>query len=249
VARFDQEIDRLFELPLAEFTAARNELARQLKRANQVDTAARVRSLVKPSVPTWTINQLSRREPTAIQALLAAGDALRKAQERLLRKGATADLFRAAAAQEREAIELLTRHAHTLLKDAGRPPTPTMLERIARTLHAAAVDEEAGRLLKAGRLIGELEPPGFQSLSGLELAPERGSPRADDELAERRRRREEQQRRRRSLQQKVRELERAARDAEGEETRAVAAAAEARRLADRARAAADEAARELAELQ
>ena len=47
------EVDRLYELPLEEFTAARNELAKRLG-----DTS--VKELKKPTVTAWTVNQLAR---------------------------------------------------------------------------------------------------------------------------------------------------------------------------------------------
>jgi hypothetical protein len=249
VRGIERELDRLFGLPLAEFTSARNELARQLKSAGDLDGAAQVRALVKPSMPVWVINQLSRRESSGVRELLNAGDALRKSQERLLRAAGTPDSLRAAAAKEREAIALLMQHARAVLEDGGRSATPAMLDRIARTLQAAAVDEEGRRLLKAGRLTGELTPGGFEAFSGLQPSAGEESPSANDELAERRRQREERQRRERELQQKVRELERAARDAERDADRAADAASDARRAAEQARAAADKAAAELAEPQ
>jgi hypothetical protein len=249
VQGLERELDRLFGLPLEEFTSARNELARRLKAANGADAAAQFRALAKPSVPAWAINQLSRREQAAVGRLLDAGDALRKAQRRLLQRAATPDSLRDAVAKERRAIELLTQRAQTLLEDAGRPASPAMLERIARTLQAAAVDEQGRRLLKAGRLTGELKPAGFEAFTGLQLPTDQQSPPAHDELAERRRQKEARQRRKRELQEKLRELERAARDAERDADRAAAAAAEAERVAQSARAAADEAAAELAEFQ
>jgi hypothetical protein len=194
----------------------------------------------------WVINQLSRHEPAAVRSLLDAGEALRKAQERLLQKGGAPDSLRDAMATEREAIRLLTERARSLLESAGRSASPATLERIRQTLQAAAVDDEGRRSLRAGRLTDELEPPGFDAFGGIQVAVRAPSKGADDELAERRRQREERQGQERELQQKARDLERAARDAEREADRAAEAAAEARRVAERARAAADEAAAELA---
>ena len=243
----ERELDRLFGLPLAEFITARNELAHQLEKTDDADASAEVRGLPKPSLPAWTINQLSRQERDAVGALLDAGAALRKAQERALRQGGAADSLRDAAAKERDAIQLLTRRARKLLDGASRPASPAMLERIARTLQAAAVDEDGRRLLESGRLIHELEPAGFEALTGMQLAPSRPSRSGGDELAERRRERQDRERRKRELRQHARELERAARDAEREAERAATAAADARNRAASARAAADRAAEELAD--
>ena len=49
-----------------------------------------MKKLTKPSVPVWTANQLARREPGEVRALLRSAEELRKAQERALAgKGAT----------------------------------------------------------------------------------------------------------------------------------------------------------------
>ena len=51
--RDDPALDRLFQLPLDEFTAARNTLAK----ASGADGAA-IRQLSKPPVAAWAVNQL-----------------------------------------------------------------------------------------------------------------------------------------------------------------------------------------------
>jgi hypothetical protein len=221
---FEQELERLFGLPLEEFTSARNALARRLRAAGENEAADEVRALAKPTVPVWTINQLSRAEPRAVDSLLDAGTALRKAQER-----ADRDVFRAAVTEERRAIEDLTERARLLLESVGRPASSAVIERIAGSLRAAAIDEQGRSVLKAGRLTGELEPAGFEALEGLRIPARRQSKSPDSG------------RRKHDLAQKVRELERAVREAERDADRAEAAAVEARRAADRARADADEA--------
>ena len=239
-------LDRLFGAPLDEFTTTRNELAKQLKEDGHADEAAEVRSLSKPSVPVWVVNQLARVERSDVGELLEAGDALRKAQERVLREGGAADVLRDAAARQRDALHRLTQGARRVLENAGRPATAATLERVANTLQAASVDEEGRRLLAAGRLTGELEPGGFEVFGGLAAAPtKRPSSSARDELAERRRQRDERRERRHELQRNAQALAKAAREAERDADRAEAEAAEARRRAGELRADADEAKREL----
>src|SRR5437773_10087717 len=58
VVALESEVDRLYQLPLSEFTAARNALAKTLKG----DEAARVRALAKPTVVPWAVNQLYWRD-------------------------------------------------------------------------------------------------------------------------------------------------------------------------------------------
>jgi hypothetical protein len=244
----ERELDRLYGLPLAEFTPARNELARLLKTGNDEKAATEIQALPKPSLAAWVINQLSRREPKAVGELLDAGAALRTAQERLLQRSGDAASLRDAMAREREAVERLVRRTPKLLEDAGRTVTPATLERITRTLQTAAVDEAGRRLLKTGRLTAELEPPGFEAFTGLAPGAVKQGSQAHDELAKRRREQEKRRQQKRELQQKARDLEQAARQAEHDAEQAAAAATEAQRLADKARAAADNAAASLDEL-
>jgi hypothetical protein len=245
--RREREIDRLFRLPLEEFVAARNELAARLRREGDAEGAEAVRKLPKPTVAVWAVNQLADRDGAGIRALLSAGTALRRAQERTLRGSAGGDALREAQGKERAAVQQLTQRAREILTEAKRPASGGTLERVARTLGAAAVDEEARDALKAGRLTEELEPAGFGMLAGFELPPS-GRSEVRDELAERRAQKQERERRRRELQQRVRELEAEAREAERDAERAAATAENARRKADEARAAAERAAVELAEL-
>jgi hypothetical protein len=104
VRGLQREIEHLFGLSLDEFTSARNELARRLKKDGDSGAADEIRALGKPSVSAWTINQLSRREPAAVRDLLSAGDAVREAQKRLLREAGKPDSLRNALAKERKAI-------------------------------------------------------------------------------------------------------------------------------------------------
>jgi hypothetical protein len=246
VATLEREIDRLFELPLDEFTPGRNELARRLKQEGDKEAAEQVQALAKPSVPAWAINQLARQEKAKVKTLLDAGAKLRKAQERAL-AGGQADTLRTAQAEERQAVRDLTRRAEEILKESGRPASRAIVERVSSTLGAAAVTEPARTALKAGRLTSEVKVSGFDALAGLELPAGPPAP-GRDELAERRQKRSEQERERRRLEKKARELEARAEAAEQKAERADKAAAEARDAAEECRRAADAAASELAEL-
>jgi hypothetical protein len=195
VPSVERRIDALYGLPLAEFTAARNALARELK-------DERVRALPKPSQVAWAINQAARTDKMSVQRLLKAADALRTAQEKAL---AGKDGGLAAAQQrEREAVRALARSAASAL---GRP---THLDRIERTLSAAALDAAARALLRAGRLTEEIEPSGFGALAGIKLppAPKPVKPPKRDEAKERRRR--ALRAKAEALDQQAQELERAA---------------------------------------
>jgi hypothetical protein len=245
LATLEREIDRLYALPLDEFTARRNELAKRLKTQGEEEAAEEVTALVKPSVPAWTINQLARRQKKEVQALLATGTRLRKAQERAL-AGGGADALQAARADERQTVRDLTQRAAEILEEAGRPATRAVLERIRATLGAAVLTDPERAALKAGRLTSEVQVSGFDALAGIRPAPKTAP---TDELAVRRERKAEREKKRKRLEKRARDLADEADQAEEAAERAEQAAADARELADDRRRAADLAADELAEFE
>ena len=78
--KLDDDVDSLFKVPLSEFTAARNELAARLKKGGRGNEADFVKSLVKPSVSAWTVNQLYWEYRDEFDQLIAAGERFRQAQ-------------------------------------------------------------------------------------------------------------------------------------------------------------------------
>jgi hypothetical protein len=249
LATVEREIDGLFDLPLDEFTAARNALAKRLKQDGDGDAAEQVRALPKPSVAAWAVNQLSRHEPEAVRSLLNVASRLRSAQERSFKGERAADELRAAQAEEREIIRKLARSAEGVLKDAGRPASGTTLERVSTLLRAAAVSDASS--LREGRLTGDVEASGFDAFAGLAVPTKgrgrRAAPDGDD-LAERRRQKRELEQRRKKLERRVRELEAKADAAEREAERARKAAEDAETEATELRGEAEAAASELAGL-
>jgi DNA repair exonuclease SbcCD ATPase subunit len=233
VPELESELDDLFGRPLDEFTTARNELARRLKKAGQEDAAARIQALKKPSVPVWAANQLARRHPDEVQELVGAGERLRKAQEAALRGGAGSEDVREATGAERNAARALTRLAHELLEAEGRPTTRAVTDRIGSLLRAAAIDSDVSALLSAGRLSEEVESTGFGAVAGI-VPPPTKRPRAQPKDDTARKRQEEEQRRKR-LEAQVQKLRRAAEEAEARLERAEQAAEKARAAAEGAR--------------
>ena len=152
--------DELFGLAPEEFVAARDELARRLKREGDAEAAARVKALRRPPVSAWAVNRLAREQGPALAPLLAAGERLRAATQAALAGEGAAEL-RAAAKAEREAVAGLVRAALELLGEAGHPATDATRDRVAATLHAAAASPEAAELVRHGRLTADLDPSGF----------------------------------------------------------------------------------------
>jgi hypothetical protein len=231
VPDLEPELDSLYTLPPADFTAARNDLARRLKQAGRDDAAAEVKQLRKPTVPVWTINQLARSHPDELAVLLQASEQLRAAQGSAL-EGSEANNLRQATATQREALQTLTHRAHDLLTSAGQSATAQTIERIASTLRAAALDPTSRELLERGRMGEELDPSGFDAFAGMPLPKRREMVAKPAKKPDDRRRKE----RLRKLREQSRKAEAAARKAEQQVKRAEQEAVAARQAADRARA-------------
>jgi hypothetical protein len=176
VGDLDAALAALYQLPLEQFVATRDQLARRLRAAGDRATARQVAGLRRPPVSAWAANQLAHAAPNAVAELLEAGAALRQAQQDALagQPGAARQL-RAATAHLRAAITRLSARAETLLVRAGHAASDATLARLAATLQAAATGDEATRAaLAQGRLPGDLDPAGF----GLEVVPAPAEPAA-----------------------------------------------------------------------
>ena len=161
--KLKDDVDELFKLPLAEFIGARNALAAQLKKSGQANDANLVKTLAKPSVSAWAVNQLYWNHRAAFDRLFAAGERFRQAQtSRLTRK--VADM-RVALDARREALSQLADLATALLTDAGHNPSPDTIRRITSTLEAMSAYASVPDGPRPGRLTYDVDPPGFESLA------------------------------------------------------------------------------------
>lgn len=251
------DADELYGLPMDHFVPARAALARELRSAGRGDEAAAVAALRKPSVAAWAVNQLVRTQARAMTRLYRAGDALRDAQAAVVGGRARPEALRGGAEAERTAVDELVQAAHGLLTTRGDSLSPTILERVSETLHAAALDDDARAMVKEGRLQRELRHVGFGIGLGAAAsppAPESGKPRPSSErsIARRSQADEREQRRRaqahaaaeKAQAQARRRAERAAaalERAEGEHEQAERDHAQAQHALERARAALREA--------
>jgi hypothetical protein len=165
----EKELDRLYGLPLGEFTRARDERVRELRKQGESGAADEVKALAKPSVSAWAVNQLARHERLQVRALMTAGERLRKAQAKLLGGGGSGEV-QAALQRQRDVVRALVQSVQDVLQEAGHPATEAMLERIRGTLTAAAGDEEGARLVVTGRLTKDLDPAGFGGFPAAEPA-------------------------------------------------------------------------------
>ena len=162
-AGLDSEIANLYQLPLAEFTSARNALAKQAG-----SRASEVRALQKPPVAAWAINQLFRHDRDTYDRLIGASGDLRAAHAAVL-AGKHGDV-RSAGKSHEEAIDSALKATVAILSDAGQPLTDATRQAIATTLRALPGVEPAGQLTKT------LQPGGFEMLAGLPVQNKTGKP-------------------------------------------------------------------------
>jgi hypothetical protein len=234
--QLEAELDRLFGLPLSEFTAARNALAKELRDAGRREEAEQLKALRKPSVAAWLVNRISREREVDVQRLLNASQTLRKAQADAA--SGEAEGFAEARRDEQRALERLAEAAREIAVREGSGQAA--VAQATQTLRAASLTDEGRELLKRGRLTEELEPPGFEALTGLvpaQAPKRRAKPRQPSKKA---RDRVEK------LRQAEREAASAARAAEREAERAQQEASKLREWAAEARAKAESAAAKLA---
>lgn len=250
----DPRLRALYATPPAQFTAARDRLARALAAEGRAE-AAQVARLRRPPRAAWLVDALAQGRPELVSAVLEAADRLREAQARSAGGGAAA--LRTASADLHGAVDAALAAARGLAAAAGRGPTAAVLGEVARGLRAAATAAPQVReALRQGVLERLPAPDDVELLAALAPAPRqrppggRAGPRAAAPPGGARRRSEaarelaeaagSERQRRRALAEAER-LERARRAAEARLTRAEVAVAEAERRLAQARRAADDA--------
>jgi hypothetical protein len=146
------ELDDLFRLPLDEFTAARNALA---KRSGK--DAGAIRALVKPPLAAWAVNQLHWKDRRTWDALIEASEHLRRASKAAL-SGRAGDV-RAAGTAHDEAVRDALKSTLAIVAGAGHPATDATRQQILNTLRALPANEPPGRLTRV------LQPGAFELLT------------------------------------------------------------------------------------
>ena len=135
----DAAMDQLYGLPRERFVAERDKLAK-----SQPALADQVRKLRKPTVAAWQANQLARKRPKDVAALVELGEKMRVAQETL---------------NGPELRELSRRRAALLDKLVGWLPdvVPGLRDLLERSITEPSVAED----LLAGRLVTMPEGGGW----------------------------------------------------------------------------------------
>lgn len=153
----DDRIEQLYQLPLDQFTIARNALAKTAG-----PRAGEIKALAKPQAAAWAVNQLFWRERPIHDELIEASRQLRAAYRDQL-AGKPADV-RAAEASHNAAVKRATRVAKALLESDGGTASDAVMDAVRETLDIMPGADPPGRLTKP------LKRTGFEALEGFTIA-------------------------------------------------------------------------------
>jgi hypothetical protein len=166
-ASLDAALDELYAADPSDFVTTRKRLIADLRTAGAKDSAKELQGARRPGTAAWALNQLARRHPDVVEALLDRGSELQAAQMRAV--SGKPDALRDSMRAHRKALDDATDAALAIL---GARANDSFRNEIVSTLHAASADAETGRLLRTGRMIHEAQFQGFPDAAGLTLVPE-----------------------------------------------------------------------------
>jgi hypothetical protein len=169
--KIETEVDQLFRLPPGQFTAARNALARRVGGSD----ASQIRTLKKPTLAAWGVNQLYWRDRKTFENLLRSAGKLFRAQKAAM-TGGKGDV-RPANTAHGLAVHAAQARVLQLIEEAGLRATPATSQAILQILEALPGGAEPGRLTAT------LKPTGFEVFAGIQPIP---AARRSDPVARRR---------------------------------------------------------------
>ena len=146
--------DELYALTPEEFTATRNERAKEAK-AQDKDLSNAIKALPKPSTAAWVVNMLARNQAELLGQVLVLGEALRQAQENL-----EGDELRELGKRRRQLTAAVTSQARAMASDLGVRVSSAVADQVEETLRAAMADEGAAKAVKTGQLLEALSATG-----------------------------------------------------------------------------------------
>lgn len=149
--------DDLYALPLADFTPARDALAKEHKADKKL--AAGIKGLRKASLAAWVVNLLVRRDPDQVDQVLAVGEALRDAQENF-----DASQLREFTKQRRQLTASVTTAARRMAREEGVRTTESVADQVEATLTAAMLEPDAAKAVRSGLLVTSLAATGLGDL-------------------------------------------------------------------------------------
>lgn len=196
-SKLDKQLDEIYGGDPAEFTKRRDALAKDMRKDGD-DRAAAVKKLKRPTKAAGIINRISLSRSKEVEAVLKAGEELRKAQERLGKPDAK-ERLRTAATQQREAIDSVLALAADEYGATGQT-----LDRISETLQGTAGDEATADAVRRGRVEHEGQASG---LGGPLVSPSPGPERKGKKPQGKAAKKKPPKRRREAAERKLAEVE------------------------------------------
>ncbi|MEO7158243.1 MAG: hypothetical protein ABI039_11805 [Vicinamibacterales bacterium] len=210
----DQKIDQLYQLPLDEFTAARNALAKET-------AEGAIKKLEKPNLAAWAVNQLYWHERKLYDEVIKTSTQVRTAHRQML-SGKPNDV-KAAETFHGEAMRKAKDAIRRLLEAAGGSAAGAVMTPVTETLDALPTTDTPGRLTRP------LRRTGFEALQGITITAKAERPAlksepkksaAEKENEKDRRKRESDQQELAMVRERLRFAEAAVREAEASLDRA-----------------------------
>lgn len=234
----DDAIAELYQLPLDQFTPARNALAKTAG-----PRAAEIKALEKPNAAAWAVNQLFWLERPIYDELIEASQQLRTVYRDQL-AGKSPDV-RGAEATHKAAVKRATQTARAIVERDGGKASDAVIDAVRETLDILPGADPPGRLTRP------LKRTGFEALEGFTIAarprpeptrlePKAGPPRPKPTEIEKRAN-EVAQREREMTRERLRFAEASEREAEAALDRARRAVERAERTRERIQRELDEA--------
>jgi hypothetical protein len=228
----DRAIDALYADDPAGFVAARDRLSAALRSAGRREEAREVAELRRPTLAAWAVDQVALASPERVDALVAAGERLRRAQEEAVSHGDRRALQRATD-ERRTVIAALVDEALAGLRRRGGADPGVHRDQIEATLEAASTDADLAALIGRGRLVTPVpRPAGFAGLLDLIPPPRSEAPAPRPDAIDRDPRRDDEENLERATEEATR-LDQLAGEATGASAQAQAAAEEAAAAVER----------------
>lgn len=159
-ARLLEVADRLYALPLPEFTPARDAAAKEAAGGEGgKELAGRVKTLKKPSIAAWAVNLLVRRESEQIDQVLALGESLRAAAESM-----SGEDLRALTRQRRQLTNALAGTARDLASEQDVRLTSAVVDQVEGMLTAAMLDQVAAQVVRSGLVVAAFTSTGVSEV-------------------------------------------------------------------------------------
>jgi hypothetical protein len=165
----DAALDELYAAPFDSFVSLRGELSKRLRGSGDTSAARQVAQAAKPTRTTWALNQVARKHPDVIAAIVRAREAAATAQ-----KAGDAQAIREGVRHYREAVANAVRAVRATLAADGVALSPAQARRLGETVQALSADESERGRLASGRLTRDVEVD--ELFAGVELGAEARPP-------------------------------------------------------------------------